>query len=216
MLRDGQRQGFIGPGDLEGHVSHSLAFVEIVDRLSRDLEGLPEPVLVDLGTGGGLPGLVLARSLPHWRTVLVEGSTRRGAWLESAISALSLEARVSLLVRRAEDVGRQGDSRGVASVVTARAFGPPPVVAECAAPLLCVGGTLVVSEPPMDPSRSDSLTQRWPQGPLATLGLDSAVPIDVAGRAFVTIRSLEACPERYPRRAGIPAKRPLWAVSGSE
>jgi 16S rRNA (guanine527-N7)-methyltransferase len=101
---------------------------------------------------------------------------------------------------RAEMVGREDDLRGAALGVMARSFGPPAATAECAAPLLAVGGILVVSEPPDSPDR-------WPEAPLAALGL-SASAVRVPG--MKVLRQTHLCPGVYPRRTGLPTKRPLF------
>jgi 16S rRNA (guanine527-N7)-methyltransferase len=93
-----------------------------------------------------------------------------------------------------------------------RSFGPPAVVAECAAPFLEVGGRLVVSEPPGPLDRWDHAEE------LAELGLavppaDPSDPSDPHGRgSYRTLIQISACPPRYPRRVGIPAKRPLFTT----
>jgi 16S rRNA (guanine527-N7)-methyltransferase len=117
--------------------------------------------------------------------------------------ALDLAARVEVRTARAEEAGREPTLRGSYDLIVTRGFGPPPVTAECAAPLLAVGGQLVVSEPP------GSEGDRWPEAGLAGLGL--VLDAVVAGPpSFARLRSVEPPAERYPRRVGIPAKRPLW------
>jgi 16S rRNA (guanine527-N7)-methyltransferase len=101
---------------------------------------------------------------------------------------------------RAEVVGR-GDLRGSAAAVLARGFATPAVTAECAAPLLEVGGVLVVSEPPDE-------VDRWPTGALAELGLTPRYR--TTSPAMQVLEQVRTCPDRYPRRTGIPAKRPLF------
>jgi 16S rRNA (guanine527-N7)-methyltransferase len=109
---------------------------------------------------------------------------------------------VRVVTGRAEDVGRRADHRGSYQVVVARSFARPAVVAECAAPLLAVGGRLVVSEPP---ERGD----RWPEEGLSVLGLHLVATTSVGPR-LVTLHQKDRCPERFPRRVGVPGKRPLW------
>jgi len=92
-------------------------------------------------------------------------------------------------------------------VVTARSFGPPAVVAECAAPLLRTGGWLVVSEPP-DQSDEEA-ARRWPAEPLAQLGLRPGERLQAAFD-YRVLSQAEPCPERFPRRNGVPARRPLF------
>ena len=156
---------------------------------------------VDLGSGAGLPGLFLAL---HWRGSrwrLVEAKRRRARALVEAVAELGLGTRVGVFAQRAEAVSRLEGWRGAHDVATARSFGPPGVTAECAAPLLEVGGRLLVSEPPGETG------ERWPEGALGVLGLRAE---GLAGRAarVMVLRQAEPCPERYPRRA--PHKRPLF------
>jgi 16S rRNA (guanine527-N7)-methyltransferase len=76
------------------------------------------------------------------------------------------------------------------------------VTAECAAPLLAVGGLLVVSEPPDG--------RRWPASALEPLGMAVEGMVRGAAGTFQRLRQVTPCPDRYPRRVGIPAKRPLF------
>jgi len=114
--------------------------------------------------------------------------------------------RVRVVEGRAEALGR-GDLRGAADAVAARSFGPPATTAECAAPLLRPGGRLVVSEPP-------GAVDRWPAEPLRELGLvplAPPAPLVPSGQASVRVLRQDApCPARFPRRDGVPAKRPLF------
>jgi 16S rRNA (guanine527-N7)-methyltransferase len=87
----------------------------------------------------------------------------------------------------------------------ARSFGPPAVTAECAAGFLPVGGLLVVSEPPAD----DEPEGRWPPAGLAELGFGPAARLGTPTAGFVRIPCVEDH-DRWPRRVGIPAKRPRW------
>jgi 16S rRNA (guanine527-N7)-methyltransferase len=185
----------LGPGPVRAHLDHAAAFLVVVNE--------PPDHAVDLGSGGGLPGLVLAR---HWQAAsfaLVESSARRAAFLRSAIDSLRL-ANVVVVQDRAERIGQMPQWRGWADVVVARSFAVPAVTAECAAPLLRVGGQLVVSEPPT------SHPDRWPERGLAMLGLGSHRLVTTEHAHVAVLTQQASCPDRYPRRVGIPAKRPLF------
>jgi 16S rRNA (guanine527-N7)-methyltransferase len=204
LLAEARAAGFLGPGPLERQVHHAEGFAAIAQRLAS---GGPAR-LVDLGSGGGLPGLVVAIDWPDATVALLEANRRRAAFLRRAVDRLGLASRVSVLEDRAEVCGRQAALRAAFDGVLARSFGRPAVVAECAAPLLKVGGWLVVSEPP----RADAGNERgsrWPPEPLRQLGLE---PAEVLHEDFEyrTLRQVEPCPDRFPRRNGIPAKRPLF------
>jgi 16S rRNA (guanine527-N7)-methyltransferase len=134
---------------------------------------------------------------------LVEARARRSAFLGEATAALGLEARVAVVEDRAELVGRDPAHRGGYDLVVARGFGPPAVVAECAAPLLRLGGAVVVSDPPGGDA------SRWPPAGLALVGLEPDGVVREAA-AYQRLRQVELCGARYPRRPGVPAKRPLF------
>jgi len=156
--------------------------------------------LLDLGSGGGVPGLVLANARPDLRVILLDSLERRVALLAEAIVALGWSDRCEVLLARAEEVGRDQKWRGSSDVVTARSFGPPATVAECAAPLLRVGGRLLVSEPPDQPDR-------WPADGIAQFGFVDEGPTPEGLRVLLL---QDPCPEVFPRRVGLPAKRPLF------
>jgi 16S rRNA (guanine527-N7)-methyltransferase len=169
----------------------------------------PPPVglCIDLGSGGGVPGLVLAMAWPESTWLLLESNNRRAGWLASAVAALGVADRVTISCVRAELAGRS-IWRHQAELVTARGFGGPGTTAECGAPLLCLGGRLLVADPPTtEPGR-------WHQEVLEQLGLrlDMTDVISTpAGPTSITkMVAASICPERYPRRTGVPAKRPLF------
>jgi 16S rRNA (guanine527-N7)-methyltransferase len=191
QLERSRTLGFLGPGPVEDHVAHADGFLQA-------LVGVAGRV-IDLGSGGGVPGLVIAVARPDLDVVLVEAMAKRCRFLESAGRALGLTT--TLVEGRAELVGR-GPLRGSAAAVVARSFGPPAVTAECAAPLLGVGGRLIVSEPP-------GAVERWPALPLAQLGL-TVGPRTVGTPVMQVLEQTSACPDRFPRRDGMPAKRPLF------
>ena len=206
ILAEARDAGFLGPGPIEPQIRHAEGFAAIGRRLAAS--GPLPPRVVDLGSGGGLPGLVVAAHWPEAFLDLLEAGGRRAAFLERAVSRLGLAERVSVLHERAEVCGRHSGHRGAYDGALARSFGRPAVVAECAAPLLKVGGWLVVSEPPTAQRDADE-DSRWPPGPLRQFGLE---PLGIVHEEFEyrTLRQAEPCPERFPRRNGVPAKRPLF------
>ena len=196
VLLQSRELGFLGPGPIAEQRAHAEAFLSAIDPVGVSS-------VVDLGTGGGVPGLVLAQLLPETTWVLLDSMVRRTAFLERAVTTLGLAERVQVVTARAEDVGRT-ERRGQSDLVVARSFGSPAVTAECAAPLLRVGGQLVVSEPPR------AAAERWPSGQLAVFGL--AVEATIAGPPhFVRLRQERKAPRAYPRRSGTPGKQPLWS-----
>lgn len=195
VLLRARELGFLGPGPVEVHIAHAEGFAAAF--------GPESPRLVaDLGSGGGVPGLVLAGLWPVCQFVLIDANERRTAFLAEAVETLGLGGRVTVVRERAEVVGREPAHRGQYDGVVARGFGSPPVTAECAAPLLRVGGRLVVSEPP-------EAAARWEPAGLAALGLALDRVVE-AGARYQVLTQVAMCPERYPRRVGVPGKRPLW------
>jgi 16S rRNA (guanine527-N7)-methyltransferase len=204
LLADARALGFLGPGPLEPQIRHAQGFAAVARRLSP---GTPVR-LADLGSGGGLPGLVTATEWPTATLVLIEANGRRATFLRRAVERLDLEARVSVMEERAEVCGRDANLRGGFDGVLARSFGRPAVLAECAAPLLQIGAWLLVSEPPR-PGGPDEQDERWPSEPLRQFGLQPAEVVH-EGFEYLVLRQVEACPERFPRRNGVPAKKPLF------
>ncbi len=208
LLTESRQLGFLGPAPVATQIAHAMAFAAAAPSV---------PVrALDLGAGGGLPGLVLAaRVWPAARWCLLDARTRRVAFLEHAVARLGLEERTEVVGGRAEAVGRTIEHRGRYDLVVSRSFGSPGVTAECAAPLLAIGGHLVVSEPP-----EADVSLRWPAGDLAELGfgVPRAVTIDAgrtpgSDRVIVHLVALELVgevPTRYPRRIGVPGKRPVF------
>ncbi len=203
VLSDAQDQGFIGPGPLEPHVVHALGFAHALARVRGGPLAVGDHV-VDLGAGGGVPGLVLAFAWPGVRLSLVEGSARRAAFLEEAVRRCRLEGHVDVVARRAELAGRDPELRGRCGLVVSRSFGIPGETAECASPFLDLGGLLIVSEPPE--ARGEA---GWPPEGLALLGLEWVAP-GLVTSGFAVFRQVAPCPDRYPRRVGVPRKRPLF------
>jgi 16S rRNA (guanine527-N7)-methyltransferase len=212
--------GFLGPGPIERHLIHAEGFV----TLARAQSGPEAPWLLDLGSGGGLPGLVVAGAWPEATMVLLEANERRAQFLVRAVASCSLQGRVEVVHERAEIAGRDPSYRGAFDGILVRSFGPPAVVAECAAPLLCIGGWLVVSEPPgeLDERLGAGLpdqaagqvatgesSTRWPPDQLAQLGLEPEESVRTLF-GYQLLRQVAECPDRFPRRNGVPSKRPLF------
>lgn len=199
-LREAQRTGAVGPGDLEEQIRQALGFFD-----GLDLPGGAR--VVDLGSGGGLPALPLALAEPKTNWLLVEAWSRRAAMLRRFVRQLELQQRVRVVTGRAEDLGR-GAERGQADIVVARSFGPAAVALECAAPLLRVGGVAVLSVHADDGP--------WPEDKLVLLGLTVDRNWRCGKFHYRAARAIELCVPRYPRSPGEPKQRPLFAGTRRE
>lgn len=194
-LERSKELGFLGPGPVVDHVRHAVPLAELLPRCA---------LVVDLGAGGGVPGLVLLVARPDLRLVLLDSMARRCSFLRGAVANLGADERVEVAEGRAEALAREPVRRHRADVVVARSFGSPPVTAECAAGFVRVGGRIWVSEPP------DDREERWPVGPLADLGLSVVGRHHGLGTTLVEISVDRECDDDVPRRDGVPAKRPRW------
>jgi 16S rRNA (guanine527-N7)-methyltransferase len=198
QLEDARRRGMVGPGPVEAHLDHAEALAVAVDP---DFHGR----FLDLGSGAGVPGLILVALWPRATGILLDARRRRCSFLESAAGAVDLADRVSVACGRAEELARDQEFRGGFELVVARGFGAPATTAECAAGFLERGGRLAVSEPPgeVDP-------RRWPKAGLAELGLLGPELRGSGGARVAILTSVGPPGERWPRRVGVPGRRPLW------
>jgi 16S rRNA (guanine527-N7)-methyltransferase len=198
LLEEARGLGFLGPGPTAGQRRHAVELAGAIGSFDGHF--------LDLGSGGGLPGLVLAFEFPNATGCLLDSQHRRCAFLEQAIEQLGLGHRLTVACGRAETLARDPALRQRFDLVVARSFALPPVTAECAVGFLRSGGRLVVTEPP----EAESSAVRWPASGLATLGFGPAERVRCGDTAAVRMTRAETVKDRYPRRDGIPAKRPLW------
>ena len=156
-LRTAQRFGF-GSRPIEEAAAHSMAYVDALQ------DPVPPARLVDLGSGGGLPGLVIASAFPDTSVLLLDRRQKRTDFLELAIVKLGLR---HVEVRCADVSALISDVRaGVVApfdAVTARGFGPPEFTLRSGLALIAVGGRVLISEPPSE--------HRWSQNMLSELGV---------------------------------------------
>ena len=181
------------------HIADSLVGLEVpaVKEAAR---------IVDLGSGAGPPGLVLAITRPEAEVVLVESVGKKCAWLERTVSALGLE-NVRVACVRAEELEEESFD-----VVTARALASLPVLCEYAAPLLREGGALVAWKGAVDAREdADGLHAATVLG-LEREEVRAVEPYPGSQRRTLHVfRKVSPTPEGYPRRPGMAAKRPLTA-----
>jgi 16S rRNA (guanine527-N7)-methyltransferase len=155
-LSESQRLGMLGDRPIADVLEHALAFVGALASVTG--------TVVDLGSGGGVPGLVIARARPDLRLVLVDRRASRADHLARLVGRLGLTDRVEVLAVDAAAIAHRLPSP--ADAVVARGFGPPAATLRAAAPLVRPGGLIVVSEPPPDERRD-----RWPVTLLVDVGV---------------------------------------------
>jgi 16S rRNA (guanine527-N7)-methyltransferase len=177
--------------------------------VALEVEGLRRATrIADLGAGAGFPGLPLAIALPEVHVDLIESSRRKCEVIERLAAAAAIgNARV--VCARAEDWA-SGEGRDAYGAVCVRAVAPLPVLVEYAAPLLADGGILVAWK-----GARDQDEEVRGEDAARTVGLE---PLEVRAvepypgsrnRHLHLYRKLRPTPDRYPRRAGMAAKRPL-------
>jgi len=165
-------------------------------------------VIADLGSGAGLPGLVLAAALPGAHVVCVESARRKADWIRATAARCGL-GNVEAVWSRAEE-WREG--LGACDVVTARAVAALPVLCEYAAPLLRPGGALVCWKGEVEPGEAAA-----GEAAARFLGLSEPAVLRVcpyAGserRTLWVFRRVGDLPPGFPRRPGMATKRPLGA-----
>ena len=168
--------------------------------------------LVDIGSGGGFPAIPLAIATGI-RCTLIESVAKKAAFLREVGAELGLDLVV--LARRAEDVARDSDLRGRFATATARAVGPATTVLELTVPFLEVGGRALLQRGVELPGERQALSD-------ASLVLGAEIEPELLdprseARRVVVVRKIAATGARFPRRAGVPAKRPLcWTPRDDE
>jgi 16S rRNA (guanine527-N7)-methyltransferase len=158
--------------------------------------------LVDVGSGGGLPGIPLAL-VSGADTVLIESAGKKCAFLRQALAELGLAGEVLCL--RAEAAGREVGLRERFATGTARAVASAPTVMELLAPLLRVGGLAILQRGEVDERESNAVADA---APMLGLSLEREVP-QGGRRRLLLLRKSATTSTRFPRRDGVPARRPL-------
>jgi 16S rRNA (guanine527-N7)-methyltransferase len=197
VLEVAQEKGFLGPSPVVDHIHHAARFSTEIERAF----GSPPPELriLDLGSGAGVPGLSLALGFLEFRGLLLDASPKRVSFLDWALVECGLDSRFEARCGRAETLARDATMRERFDIVVARSFGRAAVAAECGVPFLRIGGKMFVSEPP------EMRADRWTDHMLSVLGVRSEVSSNL-----MILEKTTPSPDTYPRRSGIPSKRPLF------
>ena len=165
--------------------------------------------LLDVGSGGGFPGLPLAIVFPQNKVTLLESRGKKVKFLNSLLASLDLP-NVSVVQGRAEDLARVDIFREKFDVVLSRALGALPISLELTLPFCCIGGVAIFYK---GKSVGDEVTKLFKTIDLLGGCMNQLVDLDGNGslprRIFVIIEKCKQTPEKFPRRSGIPQKHPL-------
>ncbi|MEE2906524.1 MAG: 16S rRNA (guanine(527)-N(7))-methyltransferase RsmG [Planctomycetota bacterium] len=179
------------------HILDSLSLLPVLSSVTADR-------IIDIGSGGGLPGIPLAITTPESRFVLLEATGKKADFLRDVVQKLDL-GNVRIAADRAETAAAHGNAhRGAFDVVIARAVGPMPVLLELAIPFARVNGILVAI-------KGGQAAQEIEDAADALMILHSEVVEQrrTSTGTIVVVRKNKSTPRQYPRRPGEPKRRPL-------
>lgn len=184
------------------HFYDSLTCLMAVD-IPRDA------LVVDVGTGAGFPGLPMKIGRPDFQLTLLDSLGKRVEFLKRVVTSLGLEG-VKVINERAEDYGRSTEGREKHDLAISRAVADLRVLAELCLPLVRVGGIMVAMKGPnvsKEVEGTKTAIELLGGGEIQIVKIE--LPNQADRRSIVIIKKNELTPEKYPRRAGIPVKRPL-------
>jgi 16S rRNA (guanine527-N7)-methyltransferase len=141
-LGDAQGIGLLGDRPIPEVIAHASAFVEALTHVSGRI--------IDLGSGGGVPGLVIADARPDLEIVLLDRRQKRTDFLERVVRRLGWSHRVHVVHGDALIIGRQAEHRAHYDAAVSRGFGPPAVTVQLSTPFVRLGGRVVLTDPPAD------------------------------------------------------------------
>ncbi len=208
LLAGYQRANVIGPRD-----RNTVLLEHVTDALSCLLTGQikARTSIVDVGTGGGIPGIPLRIAHPTLRLTLLEATAKKTRFLTTVVSELGLRD-VEVVNQRAEAVGNMASYRESFDVAVARAVAALPVVVEYCAPLVRAGGTIIAMK-----ARPSGEELSAGAGAAKALGAELETVYEVEftpemvqkDRTLIVFRKTAATPKRFPRRVGLAKQRPL-------
>jgi 16S rRNA (guanine527-N7)-methyltransferase len=191
----GEWHGVVGRGeDPQALVADSLALLPYVEAARR---------LIDVGTGGGMPGIPLALALPGLRVTLLEADHRKTAFLTFAAARLGLD--VEIVRDRAESAGH-GALREAFDLATCRALAAPAVAAELCLPFVRLGGRWLAMATAGDAGSLGAAVEAL--GGAEVEVLPAATELREQG-VVLSVAKVRPTPPAYPRRPGVPGRRPL-------
>ena len=179
--------------------------------LGRELQQADRPLrCIDVGTGGGFPGLAVAIALPHAQLTLVDSVGRKTAAVAEMAQALGFSERVSVRTERVETTGRKSSCRGRFDLAMARAVAAAPVVAEYLVPLLQPSGQALLYRGQWSASDSNELSVALRDLKARITDVQQQqLPGDRGIRHLLRLERNGPCPSGFPRAVGVPGKLPL-------
>lgn len=192
-----------GEPTLELHILDSLAALRVLDQQPHVLP------LIDVGTGAGWPGIALACARPRWRCVLIDSNRRKAEFVKKGVRRLGLN-NAEVVWARAETLAHQVGFREAFATVVARAVAPLNVLAEFGLPFLEVGGCMIALKGERGREEAEAAAQaiNLLGGEIGATD-DYVLPFSGAARTLIVVNKVRSTPLKYPRRPGIPTKRPL-------
>lgn len=191
----------------EVQIKHFLDSLTVALALTAEELARPGFSLVDIGSGAGFPGIPLKLLLPRSRLVLVESRAKKAAFLQHIVERLGL-SQVEVVTGRAEEIAHLPGFREQFALSVSRAVASLPAAVELALPFCQIGGKFVA---PKKGEIKEEMSQAGKA--IETLGgkLSQVKKIELDGdmRYLVIIDKISPTPEKYPRRPGIPERRPI-------
>jgi len=204
LLEENKKQNLVsrktGPEELQKHIQDCIQVLEWVS-----LDGLE---VIDIGSGAGFPGLVLAITCPQSRVTLVESDLKKSGFLQYVSKELELD-NVRVIRERAETLGRDSQHREMYDICTSRAVAAMGVVLEYGIPLVKQNGKVLLW-------KGNNYQQEITEAKMALKTLRGEVEniylynlMLERDRAIVAVKKVKRTPDQYPRRIGAPTKKPL-------
>lgn len=196
-LNIAKEYGFFSPKDISEQIEHSRELYKMLPIYKGEL--------LDIGAGGGLPSFVFMNYKNEFKFTLLDAMKKRTDFLDKISKEIKMnKGGFKVLNGRAEEYALDDKYKSKFDIVIARGFGAPATTAECACNYLKVGGFLFVSGSP------ENEKGRWNDKGLEILGMKLIDIIYKVNATGVIIEKTGTHDSKYPRRDGVPRKRPLW------